>query len=112
MIISKPFWTRTKGTIKTHFSYDKVTQAAAFASKYGGTVENQLEVPDDLGPEIFSVLYNSTPIPKDFKDKKFQVYVRQNDQYVLHNSYTTISEANTEAKNLIPTEIEVIVVKK
>lgn len=115
MIVNKPFWTRIKGSVESYFSYAKATQAAGFAAKYGGAVMNQIDVADELfefGGEVFSVLRNDSPVAREPTGGEFKVYVKRDAVYILHGSYATISDANTEAKGIIAHETEVVVIKQ
>lgn len=119
MKIGRVFWVRTKGSIQQAFSYNKDSQAEKFADKYGGVTVPSIEVDDNASSivgngTVFSYLVNASPQQEisssDASD--FLVFVKTNGSWTKHQGFATISEANTEAKNIIKNFEEVLVVKQ
>ena len=115
MIVNRTFWSRQKGSIQQAFSYAKDTTAINFSKKYGGAILPQIDIDDSLSfvqGEVYSYLENSDPKPiQKNSSNDFVVYGKENGEWSRLAGFETISEANTEAKNLIP-EYEAIVVVK
>jgi len=120
MQINRTFWVRQKGSIEQAFSYAKDTTAINFAKKYGGSVQKSLplKVEDNLldliqDGEVYSILKNSEPVVKESNDSgEFSVLRRSaNEGWVHHAYFDTISDANTEAKDIISNYEAVLVIR-
>lgn len=120
MKISRVFWVRTKGAIQQAFSYAKDSQAEKFADKYGGVTVPSIDVDDEAASSVgngtvYSYLINSSPqetAPVSSDNSDFVVFVKNDGSWSKHQGFATISEANTEAKNIIKSYEAVIVVKQ
>lgn len=123
MEVNRTFWYREKGSVKQAFSYAKDSQAENFAKKYGGVVVkglelNDAELIDFVGSgQVYSVLKNSDPkeglAEETNESLEYVVLVKAPDgDWRVWKEFATISDANTEAKNVIPFCESVIVVKQ
>lgn len=118
MEINRTFWSREKGSIKQSFSYAKDSTAANFAKKYGGSLLTSISVDDAVSEmvasgEVYSVLVNNEPeLEMDNSTNEYIVYAKQPGKpWTEWAGFSTISEANTEAKNIIKNNESVLVVK-
>lgn len=123
MEVNRTFWYREKGSVKQAFSYAKDSQAENFAKKYGGMVVKGLELNDPelidfVGSnQVYSVLKNADPkegLAED-SDESLEYLVLAKvpeGEWKVWKEFATISDANTEAKNIIPFCESVIVVKQ
>lgn len=121
MEVNRTFWYREKGTVKQAFSYAKDSQAENFAKKYGGQVVKTLtlsdpELPDFVGEgEVYSILKNSSPkegLAEEANESLEYVVLVKSPEWRVWKEFATISDANTEAKNIIPFCESVVVVKQ
>lgn len=119
MKINRTFWVREKGSIKQAFSYAKDSTASNFAKKYGGSLQSSYTLEEEAAElvaegDVFSVLVNSEPeLEMDVcYDSEYVVYVKApREAWSKWKSFPTISEANTEAKNIIKKNESVLVIK-
>lgn len=121
MEVNRTFWYREKGTVKQAFSYTKDSQAENFAKKYGGQVIKGLtlsdpELTDFVGEgEVYSVLKNSDPkegLAEESDEALEYLVLVKNPEWRVWKEFATISDANTEAKNIIPFCESVLVIKQ
>lgn len=114
----KSFWVRQKNNIMMAFSYAKDTTTKNMVQKYGGSLTTEVPpIPNEaeINGEIMSVLSNSDPQTEaaaitggDFK----VMVMTSHGNWREDSSYATISEANTQAKEIIKFYSNVIVVKQ
>lgn len=112
----KAFWLRQKNNIMMAFSYAKDITTKNMVQKYGGTLTMEPPMPATLpSGEVMSVLSNSEPQTEAaaISGGEFKVMVLTNTgDWREDSSYTTISEANTQAKEIIKFYSNVLVVKQ
>jgi hypothetical protein len=112
----KAFWLRQKNNIMMAFSYAKNTTTKNMVQKYGGSITMEPPMPASLpGGEVMSVLSNSDPMAEAaaISSGDFKVMVMTNGgDWREDSSYATISEANTQAKEIIKFYSNVLVVKQ
>ena len=120
MKVDRLFWVRTKGSIQQAFSYAKDSQAEKFAGKYGGVTVPSIDVDDELssiigGGVVYSYLKNASPETSGTPSQgseDYSVFGKLNGVWSKVAGKTSISDANTEAKNIIKSYESVAVVKK
>lgn len=112
----KAFWLRQKNNIMMAFSYAKDTTTKNMVQKYGGSLTMEPPMPASLpSGEVMSVLSNSEPQTPDASSSggDFKVMVMTNGgDWREDSSYATISEANSQAKEIIKFYSNVLVVKQ
>lgn len=114
----KAFWVRQKNNIMMAFSYAKDTTTQNMSKKYGGTITMEVpSIPNDavVVGEIMSVLSNSEPQTEAaaISSGEFKVMVMTSSgDWREDSSFATISEANTQAKEIIKFYSNVLVVKQ
>lgn len=122
MIIDRLFWVRFKNDIMMAFSYDKDKTTTNMATKYGGRLSETLEFLDEdtsirdalaEATTVYSVLENQNPtiVEGSSEEGDFKVYAKSNGKWDIRGSFASVSDANTEAKNLIKTNEKVVVFK-